>query len=202
MRPIGLVGAALLIGVLAVVATAPSSDASAPEWLEPMVDAGRSSLLDNLDLIEPGSPLVLVSAHCRSDGAVRLIYENRWLWVVHRQYFTQAAPGWTSGSMGGGTLHLPDDWLTGHSDSFDVAVSQTELVVDGRRAYRHELERGEGGPEPLALEYLVWLKGGIPCETSSWLVARTESDDPGDHAENRQILDRMIQSLDLDPPHE
>jgi hypothetical protein len=274
LRRIGLVGAALIFGFLALVATAPSSDASAPEWLEPMVDAGRSSLLDNLDLIEPGSPLILVSAHCRSDGAVRLIYENRWLWVVHRQYFTQAAPGWMSGTVGGGTLHRADDWLTGHSEvscadrpptslpqqcvgdgfsigypegwwvhpadaelgiepcsffamepffvereeddfglsgaqvsvwtgsgcrgSFDRAISQTELVVDGRRGYRTEVERGEGGPEPLALEYLVWVAGGIPCETSRWLVARTESDDPGDDAENRRILDLMIQSLDLD----
>lgn len=278
MRAIGLVGAALLIGVLAVVATAPSSDVSAPDWMEPMVDAGRSSLLDNLDLIEPGSPLVLVSAHCRSDGAVRLIYENRWLWVVHREYFTEAPPGWTSGSMAGGILLASDDWLTGHAEadcadrpptslpqecvadgysigypegwwvhpadaelgidpcsffaaepflaereeddfglsgaqvsiwagsgcrgSFDRAISQTELVVDGRRAYRTELERGEGGPEPLALEYLVWVRGGIPCETSSWLAARTESDDPGDHAANRRVLDLMIQSLDVDPPHE
>lgn len=116
MRRAGLVGAVVVIGWLALVATAPSSDASAPEWMEPMVDAGRSSLLDNLDLIEPGSPLVLVSAHCRDDGAVRLIYANRWLWVVHRQYFADAAPGWTSGSMGGGVLHPPDEWLAGHSE--------------------------------------------------------------------------------------
>ena len=116
MRRIGLVGAALLIGFLALVATAPSRDAESPDWMEPMVDAGRSSLLDNLDLIEPGSPLVLVSAHCRSDGAVRLIFENRWLWAVHRQYFTEAPPGWTSGSRGGGILRAAEDWLAGHTD--------------------------------------------------------------------------------------
>lgn len=116
MRRIGLVGASLMIGVLALVVTAPSTDATAPGWMEPMVDAGRSSLLEHLDLIEPGSPLVLVSAHCRDDGAVRLIYENRWLWVVHRQYYTEAAAGRTQGSMGGGVLHLPDEWLAGHSE--------------------------------------------------------------------------------------
>lgn len=275
----GLVGAAVVIGLITLVATAPSTDAASPEWMEPMVVAGRSSLLEHLDLIDPGSPLVLVSAQCRDDGAVRLVYENRWLWVVHRQYFADATPGWISGSLGGGGLaHAPDDWLTGHAEvsctdrpapsfaeqcagdgfsigypdgwwvhpadvtlgidacsyfaaepfvaereeddfglsgaqvsiwtgsgcrgSFDRVTAETTLVVDGRRAYRHELERGEGGPEPLALEYLVWVAGGIPCETSRWLVARTESDDPGDHAENRWILDLMIQSLDLDPPRE
>lgn len=114
-RAAGLLGAALLFGLVAV-ATAPSRDADAPEWMEPMVDAGRSSLLEHLDLIEPGSPLVLVSAQCRDDGAVRLNYENRWLWLVHRQYYAEAAPGWVSGSMGGGVLHPPDEWLAGHSE--------------------------------------------------------------------------------------
>jgi len=113
MRAATLFGAAVVIGLLALVATAPSSDAATPEWMEPMVEAGRASLLENLDLIEPGSPLALVSAHCRDDGAVRLVYENRWLWVVHRQYFTDAPPAWTSGSMGGGALDGPADWLTG-----------------------------------------------------------------------------------------
>ena len=116
MRWIGLVGTALLIGFVAMVATAPSSDADSPDWMGPMVDAGRTSLLDNLDLIEPGSPLVLVAARCREDGAVRLIYENRWLWVVHRQYYAEAAPGWDSGSMGGGVLHDPEDWLAGQAE--------------------------------------------------------------------------------------
>lgn len=233
MRRLGLIGATFLIAVLAVVATAPSSDADSPDWMEPMVEAGRASLLENIDLIEPGSPLVLVSAHCREDGAVRLIYENRWLWVVHREYYAESAPGWVSGSMEGGVLHGPEDWLAGQAEvectdltvvslpredddfgvsgaqvsiwtgsgcrgSFDRVVTEAELLMDGRRAYRHELERGEGGPEPRALEYTVWTAGGAPCETSRWLVARTESDDPGDHAQNRRILDVMIQSLDLD----
>lgn len=274
MRLAGLVGVALLVGLVAVVATAPSSDADSPDWMEPMVQGGRTSLLDNLDLIAPGSPLVLVSVQCRDDGAVRLTYENRWLWVVHRQYFTEARPGWTSEGMGGGVLHPPDDWLAGHAEvscvdlestslarqclgdgfsigypsgwwvhpvdaelgigpcalfaadpfvaerepddfgvsgaqvsiwtgsgcrgSFDVVTAETELRIDGRRAYRHELERGEGGPDPRALQYVVLVAGGIPCETSRWLVVRTESDDPGDHGQNRRVLDLMIPSLDLD----
>lgn len=278
MRLARIVGAVLMVGFLTLVATAPSNDASAPRWMEPMVEAGRASLLDNLDLIEPGSPLVLVSAQCRDDGAVRLLFENRWLWLVHRQHFTDVPPGWTSGSMGGGTLRGPDEWLRDHAavectdhpptslpqlcfgdgfsigyrdgwwvhpadaalgidacaffaaapfvaerenddfglsgaqvsiqtgsgcrGSFDRVTAQTALRVDGRRAHRQELERGEGGPEPQALGYVVWVTGGIPCETSRWLVARTESDDPGDHAENRRVLDRMIQSLDLDAPRE
>lgn len=120
-RLAGLLVAALMVGFLAMVASAPSRDADAPEWMEPMVDAGRSSLLEHLDLIEPGSPLVLVSTHCRDDGAVRLNYENRWLWLVHRQYYAEAEPGWGSGSMGGGVLHQPDEWLAGHSE---VSCSQ------------------------------------------------------------------------------
>jgi hypothetical protein len=116
MRRLGLIGAAVLFVAVAVVATAPSSDAETPDWMRPMVEAGRTSLLDNLDLVEPGSPLVLVAAHCREDGAVRLIYENRWLWVVHRQYYAEAAPGWDSGSMGGGVLHEPEGWLGGQAE--------------------------------------------------------------------------------------
>jgi hypothetical protein len=127
MRTAGLVGAALLIGLLAVVATAPSSDAETPDWMEPMVEAGRTSLLDNLDLIEPGSPLVLVSAQCREDGAVRLIYENRWLWVLHRQYYAETAPGWVSGSMGGGTLREPEDWLAGQAEAECADVAAVSL---------------------------------------------------------------------------
>lgn len=94
-------------------------------------------------------------------------------------------------------------WLgSGCRGSFDHVTAEAAMVVDGRGAYRHELERGEGGPEPRALEYVVFVRGGVPCETSRWLVARTESDDPGDDASNRRVLDQMIQSLDLDPPRE
>ena len=116
MRWFGLAGAALLIGFVAMVATAPSRDADAPDWMEPMVEAGRAGLLEHLDLINPGSPLVLVSAQCREDGAVRMIYENRYLWVVHRQYYAEAAPGWVSGSMGGGVSHESEDWLAGQAE--------------------------------------------------------------------------------------
>lgn len=115
MRAAALLGVVLLV-VVAAVATAPSSDADTPDWMEPMVEAGRASLLEHLDLIRPGSPLVLVSAYCREDGAVRMTYENRYLWVVHRQYYAEAAPGWASGSMGGGVLHEPEDWLDGQAE--------------------------------------------------------------------------------------
>lgn len=113
MRTAALLGVVLLVLVVAV-ATAPSRDADSPDWMEPMVEAGRASLLEHLDLIMPGSPLVLVSAHCREDGAVRMIYENRYLWVVHRRYYAEAAGG--SGSMGGGVLHEPEDWLVGQAE--------------------------------------------------------------------------------------
>jgi hypothetical protein len=115
-RLAGLLGAALMVGFLVMVATAPSGDADSPDWMEPMVEAGRASLLEHLDLIEPGSPLVLVSVRCREDGAVRLTYENRYLWVVHRQYYAEAAPGWVSGSMGGGVIHESEDWLAGQAE--------------------------------------------------------------------------------------
>jgi hypothetical protein len=115
-RLAGLLGAALMVGFLVMVATAPSGDADSPDWMEPMVEAGRASLLEHLDLIEPGSPQVLVSVRCREDGAVRLTYENRYLWVVHRQYYAEAAPGWVSGSMGGGVIHESEDWLAGQAE--------------------------------------------------------------------------------------
>lgn len=130
MRRLGLIGTALLIVVVAVVATAPSSDADSPDWMNPMVEAGRASLLDNLDLIKPGSPLVLVSAQCREDGAVRLIYENRYLWVVHRRYYAEAAPGRVLGSMGGGVLHGSEDWLAGQAE---VSCAESGLAAPSGR---------------------------------------------------------------------
>lgn len=122
--------AALLIGAAALVATAPSEDAESPDWMEPMVEAGRASLLEHLDLIKPGSPLVLVSTQCREDGAVRVMYENRYLWVFHRGYYAEAPPGWVSGSMAGGVLHESDDWLAGHAEvpCDDPAASTGPLV--------------------------------------------------------------------------
>jgi hypothetical protein len=130
MRVTGLL-AALLIGVVALVVAAPSSDADSPDWMEPMVEAGRASLLEHLDLIEPGSPLVLAGTECREDGAVRLFYENRYLWVFHRRYYAEAAPGWESGSIGGGVLHVSDeDWLAGQAEipCHDRATSSGPLV--------------------------------------------------------------------------
>jgi hypothetical protein len=66
-----LVAIALVIGVASVV-TSPSQDAASPEWLEPLIEDGRASLLDRLDLIEPGTPLAFTGARCRSDGTVVL----------------------------------------------------------------------------------------------------------------------------------
>lgn len=70
-------------------------------------------------------------------------------------------------------------------------------MVDGLPAFRHELAAGEGpdAPEPRAVEYFVNLTPNPPCETSRWLYARTESDDPGEYELNQSILDEMMSTL-------
>lgn len=129
-----LVVAALIVGGAVAVLTAPSDDAASPDWVKPLVDDGRASLLDNIDLIEPGSRLVFTGARCRSDGTIALFYENRWLWVVHRDYYAQTSPPYRGrGGFSGGVLDGPiqDDrelrdevWLAEHRD---VACAEARL---------------------------------------------------------------------------
>jgi hypothetical protein len=86
---------------------------------------------------------------------------------------------------------------SGCRGSFEVAMRSEEVVVDGRTAWRAELRTGEGpnAPEPFAYEYNLSLGPALPCETSEWFTARTESDDPGNFAANRLILDQMMASV-------
>lgn len=86
---------------------------------------------------------------------------------------------------------------TGCRGSFERVVAEDELEIGGFPAFRRTLEPGEGDPSLRAYEYLVILSPGEPCERSTWLYGRTESDDPGHFQENSAILDRMIASLDL-----
>ena len=81
--------------------------------------------------------------------------------------------------------------------TFERVVSEDATDIDGRPASRRVLQPAEGGAGQEAVEYLINLSDPVPCETSEWLYARTESDDPGDFDENVAILDQMMRSLVL-----
>jgi hypothetical protein len=88
---------------------------------------------------------------------------------------------------------------TGCLGSFEVAVSERELVIQGFPAWVRELAFGEGpnAGEVSGYAYFINLRPGVACENGSWFIARTESDAPGDYVANKRTLDEMIQSLDL-----
>lgn len=122
---VALIAIALMIGAVTVM-TRPSADARAPDWLEPLIDDGRASLLDHLDLIKPGTPLAFTGARCRSDGTVVLYYSNRFLWVIENAYYAQTSPpyrgpdGFSGGFMDGPSppgSELSDEvWLAEHTE--------------------------------------------------------------------------------------
>src|SRR5688500_10791540 len=67
----------------------------------------------------------------------------------------------------------------GCTGSFAVAITQDELEIDGKHAFRATLRPGEGDRTLRAYEYFVQLSPNPPCERSAWFQARTESTDPG-----------------------
>jgi hypothetical protein len=88
---------------------------------------------------------------------------------------------------------------TGCLGSFEVAVSERELVIQGFPAWVRELAFGEGpnAGEVSGYAYFINLRPGVACENGSWFIGRTESDAPGDYVANKRTVDEMIQSLDL-----
>jgi hypothetical protein len=140
---VALTATALLIGVVGVM-TRPSDDAASHDWLDPLIEDGRASLLAHLDLIEPGTPLAFTGARCRSDGTVVLFYANRFLWVIENAYYAQTSPpyrgpdGFSGGLVDGASppgSELSDEvWLAEH-----VEVSCEEPII-GEGACRSSAE--------------------------------------------------------------
>lgn len=106
-RRLTLLAFAALVVFIAIVEIA-GGDASAPEWMRPVVEDGRASLYQNLDMIDPGSPLIFTHARCRADGAMLLFYANRWLWVWPKYFVADVPATWERQSpprsFGGGVL--------------------------------------------------------------------------------------------------
>ncbi len=106
-RRLTLVALAVLVAFIAIVEIA-SGDARAPEWMRPLVEDGRASLHQNIDVIAPGSPLIFTHARCRADGAMLLFYANRWLWVWPSHFVVDVPATWEGQSQprsfGGGVL--------------------------------------------------------------------------------------------------
>ena len=81
--------------------------------------------------------------------------------------------------------------------SFERVVWQEEMEILGFPAWRRDVVPAEGVDSRSAYEYFINLTPSEPCETGRWFIGRTESDDPGDFAENKAILDEMMSSLRL-----
>jgi hypothetical protein len=106
---VAAVGILVLAAASVLLAPAPA-DIDVPERLETAVADGRASLLDHLDLVEPGTRPALTGFRCRDDGGVLLFFTNRWLWLVERDYYVASdGPPDGPGSFGGGVLDLAHD---------------------------------------------------------------------------------------------
>jgi hypothetical protein len=106
-RRLTLLTITVLITFIALLEIA-SGDAPAPGWMRPVVEDGRASLYQNIDVIGPGSPLIFTHARCRADGAMLLFYANRWLWVSPSYFVVDVPATWERQSeprsFGGGVL--------------------------------------------------------------------------------------------------
>lgn len=78
--------------------------------------------------------------------------------------------------------------------------SEIESRIQGYPAWARDLAVGEGpnAGQPSAYEYYVNLSPEESCELGRWFTARTEVEAPGDHSENKAILDQMISSIRFD----
>lgn len=112
-----------------------------------------------------------------------------------QEFITQPEPDW---GWDGAQIVLGVE--SGCRGLLERVASEEQVEVGGYPGWRRSLEAGEGGPMPKAYEYFVTLISRGSCESDEWFYARTESDDPGDYAENSQALDQMIQTVSFDPP--
>lgn len=129
-RRLAIAVAAVVVIAAGVAVLAPGPrDVDVPAHLRGAVADARASLLDHIDLIEPGSPLVLTDLRCRVDGGVLVTFTNRWLWVVERHYYVQSdGPPSGPGSFGGGVLNPTPDpdverWIA-EADGADCAIQR------------------------------------------------------------------------------
>jgi len=87
--------------------------------------------------------------------------------------------------------------ITGCRGSFDRVSSEREVNIQGFPAWARELSVGEGptAGEVYAYEYFINLTPNRPCELGRSLVVRTERAAPGEHNENKNVLDGMVSTL-------
>ena len=81
-RRVWLAVAALAVVLMAAFVAAQPHDAQAPEWMKPLVEDGRTGILQNVDFARTGSPVAFTEARCRADGALLLLYTQRLLRLV------------------------------------------------------------------------------------------------------------------------
>jgi hypothetical protein len=93
-----LMATAMVIGLVALVlvVSTPTIDAAAPDWMEPAIVDGRTSIETNMDTARQGSPVVFTGARCRADGAFLLFYGHRWLWVAPVEFAVEVPADWMS----------------------------------------------------------------------------------------------------------
>lgn len=86
--------------------------------------------------------------------------------------------------------------------TFETRISERQLEIDHYPAWARDFAAGEGpnAGRPVAYQYFVNVSPDQPCESGRWFIGRTEIGAPGEHFENKAILDRMMSSLRLFAP--
>lgn len=86
---------------------------------------------------------------------------------------------------------------------FSEILEQREITVDGHQGRVEELTRGPAdSDEPHYYHYLIDLRPDVPCESpeSAYITAGTSRERAGDYEDNKALLDRMMQTMDIPEP--
>lgn len=86
---------------------------------------------------------------------------------------------------------------------FSAVLEQREVTVDGHQGRVEELTEGPvESDEPYIYSYVIDLRPDVPCESpeSAYITAGTSRDRAGDYEDNKALLDRMMQTMEIREP--
>lgn len=93
-RRVGFALAAVSAVVLVALVAAQPAEAEAPSWMRPLIDVGRDGISRNFDQARTGSQVAFTEARCRADGALLLLYTQRWMWLMPQHFGVEVPPDW------------------------------------------------------------------------------------------------------------